>query len=166
MNRIEKDEFYLDAAEAMLGRATCIRRVYGSVIVKNDEIISSGYNGSPRGKVNCTDRGICLRKILDVPAGERYELCMSVHSECNAIISASRDKMIGATLYLVGHDAKTGERLPVSEPCAMCKRMIINAGIKEVVARHGDNIHRYAVEDWIQEDEFNTIYKKFHFDSL
>lgn len=165
MDRIEKDELYLDVAEAMLGRATCLRRVYGSVIVKNDEIISSGYNGSPRGRCNCTDRGTCLRDALKIPSGERYELCLSVHAEANAIISASRDRMIGATLYLVGHDAKTGERIN-AEPCSMCKRMIINAGIKEVVARHSDNIHRYAVKDWIQEDEFKTIYNKFHFDSL
>ena len=162
MSRIEKDELYLNVAESMLGRSTCIRRAYGAVIVKNDEIISTGYNGAPRGRCNCTDRGFCLRESLKIPSGERYELCLSVHAEANAIISASRDRMIGATLYLVGHDAKTGERLPVSEPCAMCKRLIINAGIKEVVSRNGDCIYRFNVDDWVKEDEFNSIYKRFH----
>lgn len=157
MERISKDELYLNVAESMLGRATCLRRVYGSAIVKNDEIISTGYNGAPRGRKNCTDRGICLREKLKVPQGQRYEICVSCHSECNAIISASRDKMIDSTLYLVGHDAKTGERLSVSEPCAMCKRMIINAGIKEVVTRNGDSINRYDVQEWVKEDEFDSF---------
>ena len=157
MNRKTKDELYLDVAEAMLGRATCLRRIYGAVIVKNDEIISTGYNGAPRGRTNCTDRGICMREQLSVPQGQRYELCCSVHAESNAIISASRDKMIDSTLYLVGHDAKTGERLEVSEPCSMCKRLIINAGIKEVVSRKGDEIVHFPVENWIKEDEWNNL---------
>lgn len=157
MQRISKDELYLNVAESMLGRATCLRRIYGSAIVKNDEIISTGYNGAPRGRKNCTDRGVCLREQLKIPQGQRYEICVSCHSECNAIISASRDKMIDSTLYLVGHDAKTGERLSVSAPCAMCKRMIINAGIKEVVTRNGNDVNRYIVQDWIKEDEFDSF---------
>lgn len=152
--RISKDQLYLNVADSVLGRATCLRRVYGAVIVKNDEIISTGYNGAPRGRCNCTDRGICRREELHVPQGERYELCRSVHGEANAIISASRDKMIGATLYLVGRDVKTGEKLSVSEPCSMCKRMIINAGITDVVSQdiNGEIIHT-SVEDWIIHDE-------------
>ena len=164
--RKSKDEMYLDVAESMLSRSTCLRRAYGAAIVKNDEIISTGYNGSPRGRVNCSDRGLCIREMLKVPAGERYELCLSTHGEANAIISASRDKMIGASLYLVGHDVKTGKRLSVSEPCAMCKRLIINAGIKEVVSWNGDSIQRVNVEDWVKEDEFESIYKKFHLDTF
>ena len=157
MKRISKDELYLNVAESVLSRATCMRRIYGAAIVKNDEIISTGYNGSPRGRKNCTDRGVCLREQLKVPQGQRYEICCSVHGEANAIISASRDKMIDSTLYLVGHDVKTGKRLSVSEPCAMCKRMIINAGIKEVVTRNGDSINHYDVQDWVKEDEFDSF---------
>lgn len=153
MERISKDQLYLNAADAVLGRATCLRRVYGAVIVKNDEIISTGYNGAPRGRQNCTDLKRCKREEMKVPSGERYELCRSVHAESNAIISASRKDMIDATLYLVGRDVKTGEKLKVSEPCSMCKRMIINAGIKEVVCQDGEDIHTYLVRNWIFNDD-------------
>ena len=153
MERKSKDELYLDVAEAVLGRATCLRRLYGAVIVKNDEIISTGYNGAPRGRKNCTDRGTCRRVDLNIKQGERYELCYSVHAENNAIISASRDRMIDSTLYLAGVDAKTHERLSVSEPCAMCKRIIINAGIKEVVSRNNGEIVHTPVQKWIDEDD-------------
>ncbi len=120
MNRISKENYYLDIAQTVLERATCLRRVYGAIIVKNDEIISTGYNGAPRGRRNCVDMGFCTREALKVPRGERYELCRSVHAEANAIISASRRDMVGGTLYLVGRNAQTGRssrtRPPV--PCA------------------------------------------------
>lgn len=153
MERISKDQLYLNVADAVLGRATCLRRIYGAVIVKNDEIISTGYNGAPRGRKNCTDINKCKREELQVPQGQRYEICRSVHSEQNAIISAPRDKLLGSTLYLVGRDAKTGEKLSVSEPCSMCKRMIINAGIKEVVSQNGETIIHTPVEQWIIDDD-------------
>ena len=111
MDRISKENYYLDIAQTVLERATCLRRVYGAIIVKNDEIISTGYNGAPRGRRNCVDMGFCTREARKVPRGERYELCRSVHAEANAIISASRRDMVGGTLYLVGRNAQTGEIL-------------------------------------------------------
>lgn len=135
MTRISKENYYLDIAETVLERATCLRRVYGAIIVKNDEIISTGYNGAPRGRKNCVDMGMCTRELMRVPRGERYELCRSVHAEANAIISASRRDMVGATLYLAGKNYQTGELLSDATSCAMCRRLIINAGIERVVIR-------------------------------
>lgn len=136
--RIDKDNYYLDIAEVVLERSTCLRRQYGTVIVKNDEIISTGYNGAPRGSINCCDRGMCRREELNIPHGNNYELCESVHGEANAIISASRKDMIGSTLYLTGIEQCRGtlkDYVKDIEPCMMCKRLIINAGIKEVIVR-------------------------------
>ena len=107
MDRVSKENYYLDIAQTVTERATCLRRVYGAIIVKNDEIISTGYNGAPRGRKNCVDLGYCTREAMQVPRGQRYELCRSVHAEANAIISASRRDMVGGTIYLVGRDAAT-----------------------------------------------------------
>ena len=154
MSRISKENYYLDIAETVLERATCLRRVYGAIIVKNDEIISTGYNGAPRGRQNCSDLGFCYREAMKVPRGERYELCRSVHAEANAIISASRRDMLGGTLYLVGRDARSGTLLKDATPCAMCRRLIINAGIDKVVARIGEDEYLTTnVEEWIENDE-------------
>ena len=154
MNRISKENYYLNIAQTVLERATCLRRVYGAIIVKNDEIISTGYNGSPRGRKNCVDMGFCTREAMQVPRGERYELCRSVHAEANAIISASRNECIGADLYLVGHDARTGEILQDATSCSMCRRMIINAGIKRVVVRNSrQEFTIVPVQDWIDQDD-------------
>ena len=141
--RTDKHSYYLGIAEAVLRRSTCIRRKYGAVIVKDDEIISTGYNGAPRGWKNCCDAGYCYREREGIPHGERYEFCRSVHGESNAIISASRRDMIGATLYLAGREAD-GSPVQNAEPCAMCKRLIINAGIKEVITQSGI----MNVRDW------------------
>jgi dCMP deaminase len=153
--RTDKQNYYLDIAETVLERGTCLRRNYGSLIVKNDEIISSGYAGAPRGRANCIDVGRCMREALNIPRGERYEMCRSVHSEMNAIISAARSEMIGAALYLVGRDAKTGALLPDTNCCAMCKRMVINAGIERVVVRNTETEYTvYDVQkDWVENDE-------------
>jgi len=154
LSRIDKENYYLDIAETVLERSTCLRRCYGAIIVKNDEIVSTGYNGAPRGRKNCMDLGYCAREALQVPSGERYELCRSVHAEANAIISASRSDILGGTLYLAGKDAKTGELLGDATSCSMCRRLIINAGIERVVIRR--NKTEYAVvhvEDWIREDD-------------
>ena len=154
MDRISKENYYLDIAQTVLERATCLRRVYGAIIVRDDEIVATGYNGAPRGRRNCTDLNSCARESLNIPAGERYELCRSVHAEANAIISAARRDMIGATLYLVGRDAKTGEYYPDTTPCAMCRRLIINAGIREVVARTSrDDYTVTLVRDWVYKDD-------------
>lgn len=147
--RKEKHNYYLDIAETILER-----RNYGTIIVKNDEIISTGYVGAPRGRANCIDIGECRREKLQVPRGQMYELCRSVHSEANAIISAARRDMIGATLYLTGRDVKTGEFVKNANSCTMCKRMIINAGIKKVVIRDTqDSFRIIEVEDWVENDD-------------
>ncbi|MBR1454961.1 MAG: cytidine deaminase [Lachnospiraceae bacterium] len=132
MNRPSKDEYYLGIADAVLRRSTCLRRHYGAVIVNNDEIISTGYNGSPRGEKNCCDCGMCERERLNIPKGERYELCVAVHAEQNAVISASRDKTDGATIYIVGRNVSDGS-LANPAPCKICRRFIRNAGIKRCI---------------------------------
>lgn len=152
--RVSKDNYYLNIAETVLEQSTCLRRKYGAVIVKNDEIISTGYVGSPRGRKNCTDLNFCLREKLEVPRGERYELCRSVHAEQNAIIHAARKDMIDSTLYLVGKDVATNHYVENAEPCSLCKRFIINAGIKYVVIRDGEDSYRKLhVSSWIDSDE-------------
>ena len=157
MERISKENYYLDIAETVLERATCLRRVYGAIIVKNDEIISTGSNGAPRGRANCVDMGYCSREAMNVPRGERYELCRSVHAEANAIISASRRDMVGGTIYLVGRNAATGELLPDATSCLMCRRMVINAGLERVVIRRTKTEFEVVpVETWIAEDDLMT----------
>lgn len=154
MERIDKINYYLDIAETVLKRSTCIRRQFGAVIVKNDEIISTGYNGSPRGRKNCSDIGLCIRSKLNIPRGERYELCRSVHAEQNAIISASRNELIGSTIYLACHDAITQNLDGNVEPCSMCRRFIINAGIDRVIIRTtSTDFKTINVNDWIINDE-------------
>ena len=152
--RTDKINYYLGIAAAVLERSTCLRRQYGAIIVRNDEIISTGYNGAPRGRKNCSDLGWCKRMQLSIPSGERYELCRSVHAEANAIISASRRDMLGATLYLVGRDAATGEFLTDTTPCSMCRRQIINSGIETVISRVGkDDYVIVPVREWIENDD-------------
>ena len=152
--RRDKHNYYLDIAESVLERGTCLRRKYGAKIVKNDQIISTGYAGAPRGRKNCSDLGWCRREKLNVPRGERYELCRSVHAEANAIISAARENMIGATLYLVGKECDTNDYVKNGNCCSMCKRMVINAGIETVVIRDDYAKFRIVnVADWIYNDD-------------
>jgi len=154
MERISKENYYLDIAQTVLERATCLRRVYGAIIVNNDEIISTGYNGAPRGRANCVDMGYCSREAMQVPRGERYELCRSVHAEANAIISAARRDIVGGTLYLVGRDARTGALLSDATSCAMCRRLVINSGLERVVIRRTETeFDVVAVSDWVEEDD-------------
>ena len=154
MERVSKRNYYLDIAQTVLERATCLRRVYGAIIVKNDEIISTGYNGSPRGRKNCVDLGYCTREQLKVPRGERYELCRSVHAEMNAIISAARSECIGGTIYLAGRDVATGELIPDLLPCPMCRRMIFNAGLSKIVIRRTPSTYDILnVQDWVFHDD-------------
>lgn len=154
MQRIDKENYYLDIAETVLERSTCLRRRYGAIIVRNDEIIATGYNGAPRGRKNCVDLGYCTRDALRIPSGERYELCRSVHAEANAIISAARSEMLGGTLYLAGRDAKTGGLLTDATSCSMCRRLVINAGIMRVVIRGAENSYTVVqVEEWVREDD-------------
>lgn len=152
--RKDKINYYLDIADVVSNQCTCLRRRYGAVIVKNDEIISTGYVGAPRGRQNCTDVGYCVRAKLNIPRGERYELCRSVHAEANAIISAERSKMVGSTIYLSGREVETGKIIEKSNSCSMCKRMIINAGIETVIVRDSDTEYRVIkVEEWVKNDE-------------
>lgn len=154
MERINKENYYLDIAQTVLERGTCMRRNFGAIIVKNDQIVSSGYTGAPRGRKNCSDVGHCTREVLNIPRGERYELCRSVHAEANAIIHAARNDMIGATLYLVGREASSGEYVKDTCSCSMCKRLIINAGIRFVVVRIDEtNFKTFDVNDWVADDE-------------
>ena len=152
--RVDKHNYYLDIAETVIERGTCLRRNFGAIIVKNDEIVSTGYSGAPRGRQNCTNLGVCIREKLAIPRGERYELCRSVHAEANCIISAARREMIDATLYLVGKDYNTGELVPNTSSCSMCKRLVINAGIKQVIIRNTPTEYTVVnVEDWVINDE-------------
>lgn len=155
MNRTDKHNYYLDIAETVAERGTCLRRNYGSIIVNNDEIVSTGYTGAPRARKNCIDIGECIRVKMNVARGERYELCRSVHSEANAIISASRNEMLGSTLYLVGKERDTGALVADATSCGMCKRLIINAGIAKVIIRNTET--EFTIidvrEDWIEKDE-------------
>ena len=154
MKRIDKENYYLDIAATVLERSTCMRRCYGAIIVQHDEIVSSGYNGAPRGRKNCMDLGFCAREALNIPSGERYELCRSVHAEANAIISAARKDCVGGTLYLAGRDAQTGELLGDATSCSMCRRLIINAGLAKVIARTGPGTYTVTeVREWIEDDD-------------
>ena len=154
MDRISKENYYLDIAQTVAERSTCMRKKYGAIIVKNDVIISTGYNGSPRGRKNCNELQFCMREKLQIPSGERYELCRSVHAEANAIIAAPRDQMLGATLYMTCVNPKDGTLYEGTNSCMMCKRQIINAGIETVVVRDDkDNFRVIPVSSWIDDDD-------------
>mgnify|MGYP004556757601 CR=1 FL=1 len=155
MKRRDKINYYLDIAEAIAARSTCLRRHYGAIVVQNDQIISTGYSGAPRGRANCCDLGRCIRKEMNIPRGERYELCRGVHAEANAIIHASRQDMLGATLFLAGVDAVTGEYVLEANSCAMCKKMIINSGITTVIIRDNKEDFRSikVYDEWVSRDE-------------
>ncbi len=154
MERVSKHNYYLDIAQTVSERSTCLRKRYGAIIVKNDVIVSTGYNGAPRGRQNCSDIGVCQREKLGIPRGERYELCRSVHSEANAIIAAPRDQMLGSTLYMVCTEPGTGEIVSGTSSCMMCKRMVINAGISTVIIRDTkDEFRIIDVNDWIENDD-------------
>ena len=152
--RVSKENYYLDIAETVAERATCMRRHFGAIIVKDDEIVSTGYNGAPRRRQNCTDINFCIRDELKIPRGERYEMCRSVHAEANAIIAAPRDRMLGATLYMTCVNPKDGSLYPGTSSCMMCKRQIINAGIETVVVRDTKDEYRVIpVKSWIEDDD-------------
>ena len=157
MDRVSKHNYYLDIAQTVAERSTCLRRMFGAIIVKDDVIVSTGYNGAPRGRKNCCDLEYCMRDKLGIPRGERYEMCRSLHAEANAIIAASRDRMLGSTLYMVCVDPKTGELFPNTTSCMMCKRQVINAGIEKVIVRDTKDEYRIIdVNDWIENDDSLT----------
>ena len=154
--RPDKDLYYLNIAREVSRRSTCLRRWFGAVIVKNDQIISTGYAGAARGAVNCCDIGVCPRQQAQIPRGERYELCRSVHAEMNAIIHASRADMLDSTLYLAGIDALDGSIVENARPCKICARLIINAGIKtvKVLDKDGSTVE-IDVEDFIKNEQLD-----------
>lgn len=157
MERVSKINYYLDIAETVAERSTCLRKKYGAIIVKNDIIVATGYNGSPRGRKNCSDLQFCMREKLGIPRGERYELCRSVHAEANAIISASAEESRGATIYMACVNPSDGSLVSGTSSCAMCKRMIINAGIERVIVRNDkENFTIFDVTDWIENDDSLT----------
>jgi len=148
-----KDQYYLNIAREVCRRGTCLRRQYGAVIVKDDQIVATGYAGAPRGVANCVDLGVCLREELAVPPGERYELCRSVHAEMNAVLHAARERTLGAVMYLFGLEVSTGLPTANPEPCQLCRRVIINAGIDRVVVQPaGQPLKSLYPADWIQEE--------------
>ena len=120
----------------------------------HNQSFTSKNNGAPRGRMNCTDIESCIRETMQIPRGERYELCRSVHAEANAIIAAARENMLGSTLYMCCTDPNTGEVVGSICSCAMCKRLIINAGITEVITREDkDNFTIHSVSNWIANDD-------------
>ena len=152
--RVSKENYYLDIAQTVSERSTCLRRRFGAIIVKDDTIVSTGYNGAPRGRANCSDLGFCFREHLGIPRGERYEMCRSVHAEANAIIAAERDRMIGSILYLCCTSPEDGAIMGGTNSCMMCKKLIINAGISKVVVRDdAENFRVIEVSDWITDDD-------------
>ena len=153
-NRVSKENYYLDIAQTVSERSTCLRRRFGAIIVKNDSIISTGYNGAPRGRKNCDDLGYCFREKMGIPRGERYEMCRSVHAEANAIIAAPREQMLGSTLYMVCTSPEDGAVMPGTTSCMMCKKLAINAGIERIVVRDDkENFRVINVFDWIEDDD-------------
>ncbi len=154
MDRVSKENYYLDIAQTVSERSTCLRRRFGAIIVKNDVIIATGYNGAPRGRANCSEIGDCIRMKLGLPRGERYEMCRSVHAEANAIIAAPRENMIGSTLFMCCTDPSDGSVVGGTCSCMMCKRLVINAGIKTVVVRDTATEYSvYEVEKWVTDDD-------------
>ena len=154
MSRVSKHNYYLDIAQTVAERCTCLRKKFGAIIVKDDVIVSTGYNGAPRGRQNCSDLNFCMRDKLNIPRGERYELCRSVHAEANAIIAAARERMLGATLYMACIDPKDNSLVSGTSSCMMCKRLVINAGISTVIIRDNEEDFRIIdVQSWIDDDD-------------
>ncbi len=154
-NKPDWHRYFLNIAEDIAKRSTCLSAHGGVLIVKNNTILSTGYIGAPRNTKDCYERGYCIRRKLDIPSGHRYEICSSVHAEQNAIINASREgvSINGGTMYLFGYKMYEGiKQFYNAFPCFICKKMIINAGIKEFVAQQEDGSYKiYNVQDWIKE---------------
>ncbi|MFH0831753.1 MAG: deaminase [archaeon] len=159
VKRPSKDEYYLGIADKISERSTCLRRRFGAIIIKDDSPVSQGYNGAPRGVKDCLEEGYCFRKEKNIPSGERYELCRSVHAEDNAIINAARlgTSILKGTMYIHGRDADTGKSFP-GKPCEMCKRKIINSGLEKIVFIDEKNtIVKMSVEELLK-----TTFKNFN----
>ncbi len=152
MTRPTKKEYYLNISKAVGKRSPCLRRKFGAIIIKEDAIVSTGYNGPPRGSSNCNK---CLKDEMNAPKWERYDLCPAVHAEENAIVNAARNgtQVKDGTLFVIGKDVKKN-RYTESHPCNRCKRAIINAGIKTVVTQNDEGkIMEYTVKNWAKKDK-------------
>lgn len=147
------DDIFLEVAETISKRSTCLRRRFGAVIVRDKIILSTGYNGSPRGEEHCSEIGNCLRRELEIPKGERYEVCRAVHAECNAVINAARQGIAidKGTMYLYGYDIEDDAEIAVPSPCQLCAPIIRNAGLKRVVGRNPQTVE---LLEW----DFSTTY--------
>lgn len=153
--RISKTDTYLNCAEIFAYRSTCLKRKYGAIIVKDDAVISTGYNGAPRDFDSCYDIGKCPRKERDMHQGDGYGICRAIHAEANALLNCSRQQTIGADLYLAGINPEDNS-IHRAKPCPICARLIIQAGIRNVVLRIGENAEDYIVVparelSWVQE---------------
>lgn len=154
--RISKENYYMNIAREVASRATCFRMHHGAIIVKDDQIIATGYNGAPRKTKDCLERDNCLRNELGILSGQRYEICRSVHSEQNAIINAARAgvSLLGGTIYLysVRINEKGDESIIDALPCFICKKMIINSGVEFLIAcRKNGKLKKYAIKDWVSD---------------
>jgi dCMP deaminase len=156
--RVSKIDTYLNCAEVFAYRSTCLKRKYGAVIVKNDAVISTGYNGSPRGTENCCDRGECPRIALDMHQGDGYGMCRAVHAEANALLNCSREQTVGADLYLTGVNPADGS-IHRAKPCPICARHIIQAGIRNVYLRRSDKADDYTVIPAAELEWFKEVSK-------
>ena len=143
-SRISKIDTYLNVAEAFAYRSTCLKRKYGAVIVKDDVVVSTGYNGSPRGYTNCCDTGSGPRIERNLHQGQGYELCRAIHAEQNALLNCSREQTLGADLYLAGVNPEDNS-IHRAKPCPLCARLIIQAGIRDVILRTGPEAGDYEV---------------------
>lgn len=162
--RISKEEYYLGIAREVARRSTCFRRSIGAIIVRDDQIISTGYVGAPRKTKDSTEHGFCLRDNLGIPHGQRYELCRSVHAEQNVIINAARAgvSLLGGDMYIFGRRAGANESINAF-PCFICKKMIINAGLKRVICSTADNTFKiFKVADWVKDWREGDILDDMH----
>jgi len=157
--RISKDNYYLNLAKSVSTRSTCTKVEIGAVIIRDDQVVATGYCGAPRGTKSSQGHGFCLRKKLGIPSGHRYEMCRSVHAEQNAIINAARagTSLLGGDMYIYGKLLETGQDLDAF-PCFICKKMIINCSIKRVVCSLKDGGTKvFYVDDWINDWRENDI---------
>jgi dCMP deaminase len=157
--RISKDEYYLNIAKEVSRHSTCFRRAIGAIIIRDDQIISTGYVGAPRKTKDSLEHGFCLRNKLNIPHGQRYELCRSVHAEQNAIINAARAgvSLLGGDMYVYG--SVYGTDKPINAfPCFICKKMIINSGLNRVIcSREKEKLKIFRVSDWVNDWQKNDI---------
>ncbi|MFA6435722.1 MAG: dCMP deaminase family protein [Candidatus Gracilibacteria bacterium] len=159
--RPSKDEYYLDLAKSVCRRSTCTKVEIGAVIIREDQVVATGYCGAPRGTKSSLEHGFCLRKKLGIPSGHRYEMCRSVHAEQNAIINAARSgtSLLGGDMYIYGKVYGNDQTQPIDAfPCFICKKMLINCGLKRVICSLKDGTYKiFQVADWLEEWGKNDI---------